>query len=511
MVGMALSLLSTVQVQEHNSQSGHPAHLVVKSTEVQRSRTVALNQTMKSTLKGFKGRGLSNRSTEAPWSSSGSRYQCTHVLVSTTKGTILPKAPGDAPWRCRLAKTAGSTQRHTAPAAPWYGMVSLLLCLLSGAVIIQPSSARQPLFSWEKIPTFWHAGNASGPLNSTLLQFVASKGFAMATVEKMQAIQSPPMSTDAEAKITQALLALKNASAGRISTCFYLNSVMDWPEYNLHRRCANQPEIWLRDLAGDYVYIKGPGSGDPLHVFDLANGAAREAWLDVLRDARAAGIDGAFVDRGNTNATAGTGGAHGWNLSAAHKAAWDAGHVAMLQEAGKIFANGVVIGNNQYYPGVNGRMFESFGNDFTDGWAGLPRDIEALTLAQGGFVEVHGEPRELGKDEACPDDVFNVNLAAYVVGAQENQYYFCSDGWTVQNGWDKWRPEFDRPLGSPRQGRALQSPLGDGNMTYTRHFASGTWAYLRCNGLPGDTPLGCVCWSGGEVTGPSGCEAVCRG
>lgn len=91
----------------------------------------------------------------------------------------------------------------------------------------------------------------------------------------------------------------------------------------------------------------------------------RDAWLDVLRVAKASGfVDGCFIDRGNTNASDGTGGAHNWKLTPAQKRNWDAGHASLLAESGAIFHDGVVVGNNQNYPGVNGRMYESFGNDF---------------------------------------------------------------------------------------------------------------------------------------------------
>ena len=67
----------------------------------------------------------------------------------------------------------------------------------------------------------------------------------------------------------------------------------------------------------------------------------------------------------------------------------------VLQAAGELFSDGVVLGNNADFPGVNGRMIESFGSDFQHGWGGLLEDIALLQreAAMGTFLEVHGESR----------------------------------------------------------------------------------------------------------------------
>ena len=52
------------------------------------------------------------------------------------------------------------------------------LLLLALVVLPATTQARQPAFSWERLPRFWHAGNASGPLSAALVEFVARKGWA---------------------------------------------------------------------------------------------------------------------------------------------------------------------------------------------------------------------------------------------------------------------------------------------------------------------------------------------
>ena len=216
---------------------------------------------------------------------------------------------------------------------------ALLAQLAAAAACVSTTRALQPAFSWERLPRFWHAGNASGPLNATLVEFVARRGWALATIEKMQAQAASPASQHAEAKIIAAARQLKAASP-TLPVIFYLNSVMDWPQYDLHAELTSAPQYWLSDDDGQPIVIRKPGCEPPnssacaVHVFDHAQRKMRELFLGVLRRAKASGaIDGCFLDRGNTNATSGLGGAHGWKLSAARKAAWDAGHMQVSPPA----------------------------------------------------------------------------------------------------------------------------------------------------------------------------------
>ena len=74
---------------------------------------------------------------------------------------------------------------------------------------------------------------------------------------------------------------------------FYLNSVMDWYQYELHQYCVEHPSMWLHDSKGKVVSIAKQG------VFDLRSEDVRKMWVDVLTNAAASGvIDGAFMDRG---------------------------------------------------------------------------------------------------------------------------------------------------------------------------------------------------------------------
>eukprot|EP00051_Salpingoeca_urceolata_P009001 m.110546 g.110546 ORF g.110546 m.110546 type:complete len:386 (-) comp16053_c0_seq2:194-1351(-) len=382
------------------------------------------------------------------------------------------------------------------------GCVGIVLVAL--LFMASPAAAIQPSFSFEKLPLFWHAANSSGAFNDTLINFVTNRRWSMATIEKFQAAAVAPDQQRAEDKIIAAAKQLKTKMP-ELPVVFYLNSVMDWTEYDLHAYLTQHPDLWLRSQSGDFAYINVPGSTSKIHVFDLANPTMQQVFLDVLRKAKASGyIDGCFLDRGNTNATRGTGGAHGWNLTAAKAAAWDRGHAFVLSEAGKIFSDGVVIGNNQDYSGVNARMFEMFGKH------DLLADVEAVLAEDGSrFLEIHGEPVTTNHlDQACPDDVFQQTLAGFLVAAHNKSYYACTNGWNVQAGWDQWRVEYDFELGDPL-GAAQRSSAPAGATTFKRSFASGTKVVLTV-GPNNSHLLPCTCWGNGHITGPTGCASICQ-
>ena len=149
------------------------------------------------------------------------------------------------------------------------------------------------------------------------------------------------MRTGAEAKIIAAAMQIK-AVQPQVKIMFYLNSVMDWIMYDLHKTMEANPEWWMKDDAGEYIMLAGQ------KTFDLSVEGCRNAWLAVLQNAKVSGaIDGAFLDRGNTY------GDMLRNVSSARQAAWNAGHDLIEAGAQAIFNGSVVILNNANSPKVS--------------------------------------------------------------------------------------------------------------------------------------------------------------
>lgn len=167
-----------------------------------------------------------------------------------------------------------------------------------------------------------------------------SKNWLQVTIEKFMSSAVAPVGTGAEAKIVAAARQIKQASPSA-KVMFYLNSIMDWDMYDLHKTMEAHPENWLKDDSGNYVIVRG------MKVFDHFKSTCRELWLNVLRNASQSGvIDGAFLDRGNYY------GSSVKNLSPARQQAWDEGHTMVEKAAQEIFPEGVVILNNANNPDV---------------------------------------------------------------------------------------------------------------------------------------------------------------
>ena len=57
------------------------------------------------------------------------------------------------------------------------------------------------------------------------------------------------------------------------------------------------------------------------------------------------------------------------------------------------------------------------------------------------------------------NDMYKRSLAAFLIGASEYSYYACTNGWGYRDGWSKWSPDYDRPLGQPN-GTAVKTKTG---------------------------------------------------
>jgi hypothetical protein len=121
--------------------------------------------------------------------------------------------------------------------------------------------------------------------------------------------------------------------------------------------------------------------------------------------------------------------------------------------------------------------------------------------------------------------VYNASLAAFLIGARNYSYYACSghqpsqQGWGMDQGWDQYSADYDRPLGEPLGDATYSSKFG-----WHRRFALGTKVWLKGEWLKGDSPpvgaagggvdagvaaskwgIPCIHWGDGHVTGAAGC------
>jgi hypothetical protein len=366
-------------------------------------------------------------------------------------------------------------------------LLPLLLPLLASPV------SALPLFSWSTLPVYTHTCNATGPFNEAAITALAR--YPLVTVEKGQGVFETPTSGagGAEARIAQALAAVKAANASAF-TLFYYNSILSWDMYDLGAFLEANPSLCLQNRTGGCVRIPGdpafPQPKNGLNVFDFTNPKVFSLWVDEcvgLTSKYAGAVDGCFADRAD-NVT-GQGWAH--TLDPAKMEAYAEAHEqAMISVQAGLNASlpgSVLVSNHIVVPGVTATMIEAF--------AATEASISELLAfaATGAIVEVHPGYSEDGSDNYC-EEITN-SLAAFLIGAGEGSYYHCSRGWISNSSfpdaddeWLTWREEYDRPLGAPT-GPAVKT-----GAVYTRGFASGT--HVRFDTT---TNTGTITWAGGEV------------
>ena len=390
-----------------------------------------------------------------------------------------------------------------------------------------------PVFSWDSVPLFWHAYEPSGPFNESELDFIIR--FPLVTIEKGQSIRIPPVSQDAEDKIVAAAKQIKDRNS-TVKVLMYTNAVVDWWMFKLHAYCEQHQEMWLHNEMGKPVLIFNQT------VFDVRPAANRKVWIaDLVNADKSGAIDGAFVDRGlfaidykAANITRET--------LTQYLLAHDK-HMLEIQQA--MGPNKIIISNNKDYDGVTARMFERF---FWKDFDGNKPYADLLALMNEGnrsrIAEAHASP--------CTGDVFNLTLAAFLLGAERYAYYGCTDGWTADSGWLKWHAEYSQKLGTPkgqaitlksakgycRNGTAERGTYGAvspfweklkvhaGKVEFNKHrisrwidhyrlshpdeaspilgrvFSTGTCVTMDFNT---DPPTSCIAWHGGDVTGSPEC------
>lgn len=379
---------------------------------------------------------------------------------------------------------------------PLANKILALVCALSCSAVVAVHAQlppKPPAFSWDTVPRFMHAANESGPLTTEDAAYMAQ--FPLVTIEKMQALHSPcPDNKPApcqEDKIIAACRAVRAANT-TARTHFYLNSLINFPQYRLAATMAANTSLLLHDAAGKLVELKLHGS-QTFTIFDHSNAGTREAWLHTAQYALASGVvNGIFCDRGRASAQVDL---RHFKLAPGKAEAWDAGHrLLMVQLQHMVSANpllpgtGIVIPNGIDLDPLNGRMYEDFEPvDKTS----VPPGNDLLHLRQERrVVEVHKDfcPPGIGADASLR---FNASLAAYLVGAVEYSYYGCTMGWTLSEGWEVVHPEYTYPLGEPLGEATLA------NGVWSRGFTSGTRVWLDAE----QWQHPCIRWGNGAETG----------
>ena len=398
----------------------------------------------------------------------------------------------------------------------------LLLLLLPPLLLLLPLAVAAPRHSWDTVPLYWWGSSPAAAYTHETAAYAAAHPVIVTNGNFMSVSSDGARRQGGEEE--RLLVAAKQLAAlnGSVSQFYYMNSMMNWRQYDLHSFTTSQHPEWLAvNTRGETVCLDGES------LFNLSVPEMRSHWLGTVRRGLGTGLfAGVFADRagpplpksakpqpgpgqaapnGVLNASGACvsppDGLPAFEYSPAAYGSWAAGHAEMLREAQQHAGAGrVIIANNNATEGVGGRHFERWARADFDKLT-IAADIAALQAAgvDGKLALVHG-------GEPCDSAAFSLSLAAFLVGASGSGAYFaCSDGWQVAQGWERSQrfEEYDYRLGEPL-GPAVQTELSDGAVRYERMFAAGTNVTLELQAGATAAGKGCIYWAEGFVTG-AGC------
>ena len=113
-------------------------------------------------------------------------------------------------------------------------------------------------FSWSTLPVFFHSGNSSGIWNQEALSEIGR--YSMVTFEKAHANMN--RKGRQEHILPGECARVKKAATNSTTVAmYYLNSVFDWPFYELHDLMLENPKWRLKDTDGKDITITGKPDG----------------------------------------------------------------------------------------------------------------------------------------------------------------------------------------------------------------------------------------------------------
>ena len=349
-------------------------------------------------------------------------------------------------------------------------------------------SPRSPLppFSWKTVPVFGHMGKRDSHLTSQ--EAAALARFPMVSVEKSHAIGA---GVSCEQGIYTAARQIKEHNP-KTQVYFYLNLVINWPNYDASKTFDAHPDWHLKAASGKPVTFRDRP------IYDLSNPEMRDWWSDTVAAAmKQAPLDGVFADAvpkismleaqnrklwGDAKYEAVERGLR--DLLAMTKRKIGPGKVLLingLRGETKLWADG----GARYLEYVDAAMVEHFAGVSGIDAAGRLRpevvdaDYELMRVAAAkgkmlhvkawpaftkGFPDTSKWPDAYSERARLAREEIEFPLAAFLIGAQENCYFGYAWSYGLMDGWTEWYPEFDRPLGPPR------GPAKKSGWSYTREF-----------------------------------------
>ena len=260
--------------------------------------------------------------------------------------------------------------------------------------------------------------------------------------------------TNEEGRIIEISSKLKNQCPG-VSTQMYLNSLMDFYWYDLHKEFqGTNASLLLHDIDGAPVTVNQDGGAGPQPVWDWGQAPTRTKFMGVVDRALKSGISSFFLDKASTGTrNNGTQLCNHVcaNFSRAVGESWDAGHLEILR-AIQAKSPGPTVGNTGF--GTCAKM------------RGCCQE-RVVSASQHGIQELAGALAEPGvKAIFVHFPLSTAGYAAFLMAHQAGKSWLW--WYNSKPGYSGWIPEFEHTLGVP-VGNATLS----GHGVYTRTFSAG--------------------------------------
>ena len=374
----------------------------------------------------------------------------------------------------------------------------LLLALSSGA-----KADRLPVFSWERVPRYMHIRKDSA-FTADEIRYLAS--FPLVTFEKGT---GAAQSGSTEAGTLAAARAVKAINPAT-KVLYYRNVIVHYGGYAANAALTNIPGALLVGRSGSDKLVR-----NRVQAYDLTNAKLRDWWLaNAKRVCADPAIDGLFFD-GNIKVLEPV--YLRDEIGEKKKAGLVDGYTAMMKDARRIFGpEKLMVANvlRARFPDSGMSRLRAFDGSYMEGFetvvGNVPlKDYVAKGIAAFQEAARHGfliaftaglgeeEADEGTKNQQRTDEIrksmtgdeaavrrFNYLLAIFLICAEKHSYFCAHDGYDAKKSkvWMTRRPEFDRPLGSPK-GPAVRT-----GYVYTREFAH---ASVR---LDIETQTACIDW-----------------
>jgi hypothetical protein len=338
-----------------------------------------------------------------------------------------------------------------------------------------------PKFSWDITPMYYMFGDQSRVLSPDEVNFITRRT-DFSCIEKSHGLKQLGA---AELGAKHEVSALKKEKP-EMKVLFYFNSAYAWPftSYNKNftkKNIDEHPELkkfLIKKKDSDELEDR-----NNIFYFDVLNPEFRTWWVNaVAKGVEFSNADGAFIDQ-----------MHGfyWLRNDKKTEVEQVMGEMITNLKAKLGPNKILLGNNaqaknaQYvFPAVDAIMFEHYNDELLNKENLLKDWNDMLRIAKAGKISVfrvgveydpavkENESYDKGTSlnerfEKLSKEKLEYYLACYLIGAQPYSYFQYGWGWTLASGSLVDYPEFQRPLGAPKEDYVRTSPTG---WEFTREF-----------------------------------------